>query len=427
MKVKLTNEGIRTDYGANLLRARGIQDIDKFLKPDESCLQSWEDISGIGLGVHEIDLLAPDARIGLVVDCDVDGFTSASIIYQYLMRHSTDYQITPYIHDGKAHGLEEHWQDIADKRYDLVIVPDAGTNDSWYADEIQTRILVIDHHPYEGDSAPSHWMTLINNQLSPHYHNKNLSGAGMAYQFCRALDTKFGHNWADDYIDLAALGVCADMMSGLEVENQYLWRRGFTEVRNGLIWALARKQAYSITGKTDASDDDIIGALNPMSVAFYIVPLINAMIRVGAQSEKDELFQAFTNPYLLVPSTKRGAKGETVYIASEVARKCTNARTHQNKALDDAVALAEQKIYKHDLLSNKVLFIRLDETDKFPSELNGLLAMKLSQRFRHPTMVGRLGPDGYIKGSIRGLSNCELTSFKDFLTHSNLFQYVQGR
>ena len=43
-----------------------------------------------------------------------------------------------------------------------------------------------------------------------------------------------------------------------------------------------------------------------------------------------------------------------------------------------AVARLEQKIFKHDLLENQILFIRLEEDDKFPSELNGLIAMQLS-------------------------------------------------
>lgn len=52
--------------------------------------------------------------------------------------------------------------------------------------------------------------------------------------------------------------------------------------------------------------------------------------------------------------------------------------------------------------------------------------MKLSQKYKKPTIIGRLGKDGMIKGSIRGLSNCELVDFKEFLTGSGLFEYVQG-
>lgn len=425
MKVKLINNPINSDYGRNLLRERGITDVEKFLNPDESCLQDWRDLDNIEKGVELIANLAPDAKIGIIVDCDVDGFTSATIIGQYLLEIKKNLDIKWYLHDGKAHGLEEHWQDIANENFNLLIIPDAGSNDSKYAKEIACQILILDHHIVEVESfAPN--MTVINNQISPKYKNKNLSGAGVVYQFCRALDEKFGISNADKYIDLAALGICADMMSGLEIENQYFWKKGFAKINNFFFLSIARKQAYSITGKMDPSDEVIFKALTPISVAFYVVPLINAMVRVGSKAEKERMLIAFLDGERMIPSLKRGAKGTLEKAAIESARECTNARNHQNKFKEDAVARIDQKIFKHDLLENKILFIRLDEDDKFPSELNGLVAMMLSQKYKRPTIVARLNDEGMVRGSIRGLSNSELTSFKDYLDSTGLFEYVQG-
>jgi len=426
MKVKLINDPITSDYGRNLLRARGVKDVKAFMNPDETALQDWRDLENIKEGINLIFALPTrDARIGLIVDCDVDGFTSASIIGQYVQRYLPGCAIDYYIHDGKAHGLEEHWEDIRDMNFNLVIVPDAGSNDSEYAKEIKCPILVIDHHLVEEPiSAPN--MVVINNQLSPKYKNKDLSGAGMAYQFCRAMDYHFDKNWADDYIDLAALGICGDMMSGLEIENQYFWRKGFSNIKNYFFWTIAQKQSYSITGKQFATDQELLDALNPMSVAFYIVPLINAMVRVGTEEEKARMLTAFLDGHRMIPCLKRGAKGTFEEVAVESTRECVNARTHQNKFKEDAVARLEQKIFKHDLLENQVLFVRLEEDDKFPSELNGLIAMQLSQRYKRPTIVARLNDQDYIRGSIRGLSNSELGSFKAFLDSTGLFEYVQG-
>lgn len=425
MKIKLINDPITSDYGRNLLRARGVKDVERFLFPNEYCLQSWRDLNCIDDGIHLISKLTPEANIGIIVDCDVDGFTSASIIGQYLKRHSNNFNISYYIHDGKAHGLEEHWEDIRDAHYDLVIVPDAGSNDSNYAKEIDCPILVIDHHIVEDTNFAAN-LVVINNQLSDKYENKNLSGAGMVYQFCRAMDYYFEHTWADDYIDLAALGICGDMMSGLEIENQYLWKKGFSQINNYFFLSIARKQGYSITGAMNPSDNELIKALNPISVAFYIVPLINAMVRVGTMEEKQRMLTAFLDGHKMIPCLKRGAKGTFEEAAIESTRECVNARTHQNKFKDDAVARLEQKIFKHDLLKNKILFVRLDDEDKFPSELNGLIAMQLSQKYKRPTIVARLNPQGYVRGSIRGLSNSELSSFKGYLDSTGLFEYVQG-
>ena len=55
-----------------------------------------------------------------------------------------------------------------------------------------------------------------------------------------------------------------------------------------------------------------------------------------------------------------------------------------------------------------------------------MIAMQLSQKYKRPTIVARLNPQGYVRGSIRGLSNSELPSFKEYLDSTGLFEYVQG-
>ena len=57
MKYNLVNENFTHDYGENLLRARGVKDVKKFLRPDKSCLQDPCWLSNIAQGVellHEI-------------------------------------------------------------------------------------------------------------------------------------------------------------------------------------------------------------------------------------------------------------------------------------------------------------------------------------------------------------------------------------
>ena len=164
----------------------------------------------------------------------------------------------------------------------------------------------------------------------------------------------------------------------------------------------------------------------PWKVSFYVTPLINALIRVGTMEEKEKLFQAFIDGRQIVPSTKRGEKGMTESIAIQMARECTNARSRQNRIKDKAVEQLEIKIANHDLLSNKILFVRLDDDDDFPAVLNGLVAMQLAAKYKRPTVVARLNKEGYCRGSIRGLNNSELKDFKGFLNETGMFEYVEG-
>ena len=227
-------------------------------------------------------------------------------------------------------------------------------------------------------------------------------------------------------MELAAAGIIADMGAVTNMENRYIIYEGLRHLNNKMLWALARKQAYSITGEMNATDTNIIDSLNPISVAFYIVPLVNAVIRVGTQAEKERLFLGFIDGDKLVPSNKRGAKGTMEKVAVESARECGNIRNRQNKILEDAMFAMEVKIINNDLLNNKILFCRLEEEDDFPSELTGLLAMKLSAKFKRPTIVARKCNDGINKGSMRGLNKSEMGSFKTFLESSSYFTLVAG-
>ena len=414
MKIKLVNDNITSDYTKNLLRARGVDNIDDFLSPSEKNLQSWEDLDNIKLGVDLVKNTINDKKpYAILIDPDNDGFTSFAILYQYLKRLNPEKEIEYFVHSAKQHGLEDTYQVFQDKEYSIVFLPDSSSNDGVFAKEINAPICVIDHH--EIDNEPSDNMIVINNQSSAKYKNKYLSGAGMVWQFCRAMDYYFGHEWAYDYTDLAAVGICGDAMSGLEIENQYIWSYGFSHINNFFLKTLIDKQNFSMKG-----------IVNPTTVAFYISPLLNAVTRVGTTEEKLHMAEAFINGEKLIPSNKKGHKGELVALAAEATRECVNAKSRQARILDNIEEKIDIKINKKDLLINKVLFVELDDDDDFPSTLNGLLATRLTNKYSRPTIVARANDDGYIRGSARAIKTEKMDSFKQYLEESEMFEYVLG-
>ena len=417
MQVKLVNENFKADYVDNLLLSRGIKNLENFKNPTYDDIENWGKLSNIERAVaifREIVDVKEKINVGTIIDCDADGLTSASILINYLKKNFPQIIITGYFHEHKQHGLEDVWEAMIEKDYDLVIIADASSNDGQFIKEFNCPVIVLDHHELEPDSEIPPNMTLINNQTSPAYENKALSGAGIAWQFCRALDDHYRFTDADNYLDLCAVGVCGDVMDGREIENQAIWKLGFSNIKNYGLQKFIEAQSYSMGGK-----------INPTTIAFYIVPLINATIRVGSMPEKTRLFQAFVNGHELVPSNKRGEKGLMTEVVNEAIREATNNRSKQNKILDSAMDSLEIKISKYDLLEHKILFVRLED-EVFPSELNGLLAMRLSQKYQRPTIVARLNDEGYDRGSARGLSNCELADFKSYLEQTSLFEYTAG-
>lgn len=419
MKTNLVNPDFRSDYLRNLMKYRGIYDLEGYLKPSVDFLSKPTDLDNLKEGADLLEeVIMKQLPIMLVVDCDVDGFTSSAVIYQYIKLVDPSIQIDYIIHTHKQHGLEDCIDKIinSEVKYGLVICPDSSSNDFEYHEklkEVNIPVLVLDHH--ELDQKVSSNCVLINNQTSSRYYNKDLTGVGVTWQFCRYLDEVWKLEYADQFIDLVALGVDADMGSVLSLENRYIMITGFNNIHNKFFKAAIEKQSFSMKGE-----------VNPMSVAFYIVPMMNAMIRMGTIEEKERLFIGLIDPDRMVESHKRGAKGTLERVCVESLRECTNAKAHQTKAIDNMVDKLEGKIFEHGLLDNKILFIRLDDDDVFPSEINGLIAMKLSKRYKKPTIVARLNDEGMIKGSIRGLDDCELRDFKQFLMESGLFEYVQG-
>ena len=424
MKVMLVNENYKQDCFNNLLHSRGVTDIDEFLNPTEACLSDPALFDNIveARRILNYVLTYKDSKILIVVDADVDGYTSGAIMYNYIKAINPMQYIDYILHEHKQHGLEDHYKAIleGDIHYDLIILPDSSSNDYIYHEALGktgTTCLVLDHHEIDKDQKISDYACIVNNQLSPNYPNKDLTGAGVAWQFCRYHEQFqiMRSHYADELIDLAALGICGDMGSVLSLENRYIMKKGFENINNYFFQKAIDKQSYSMGDK-----------INATTVAFYIVPMMNAMIRVGTMEEKDRLFRALINGHEMVECKKRGAAGTMEEVAVESLRECINAKAKQTRITDQMVEKLEQKIFKYDLLENKILFVRLDDDDDFPSEINGLIAMKLCAKYKRPTIVARLNDEGYDRGSIRNDNNCELGDFKAFLNNSGYFEYAQG-
>lgn len=317
----------------------------------------------------------------IIVDCDCDGYTSAAIFINYLHDLFPTYvenNLSYFVHDGKQHGLSDCLEQVKQTpNLGLVICPDSSSNDYQEHQDLynnHTPVIVLDHH-----EAPkiSEYAIIINNQLSD-YPNKNLSGAGVTWQFCRYLDSLMNTDYARTYRDLVALGNDADMMSLTSIETKHLISTGLAHPRNPFIVEMFHKNEYSLKGK-----------LTPIGVAFYIAPFVNAMTRSGTIEEKLLLFESMLKhkAFTVLPSTKRGhTLGETETLVEQAVRVATNVKNRQTKAQEEFLEKIEQKIEKHNLLSHKVLLFLLEpgEVDK---NIAGLVANKIMAKYQRPVCM----------------------------------------
>lgn len=369
------------------------------------------------------------SKIYLIIDPDIDGFTSSAVLYNYLKDILDVENIEYHIPEGKEHGLDSLMKELTErKKYDLLILPDSSSNDYEYhkiLHDMGYDILCLDHHNAEKYSEDA---IVINNQLSENYSNKHLSGVGVVYKFLQYIDSNNSYKNANEYLDLVATGICGDMMNMTTLENRFISDYGFSHLKNEGLRQLIKLQGYSIFGikSTDITEEYLDNAvITPINISFYIAPLVNALIRIGTQKEKTLLFQAFINGKELIPSTKKGHKGEFETVAEQNARNCLNARSRQNREKEKALELLDIQIMNDCLDDNKILILNADEID-IPNTLTGLCAMGVAAKYKKPTLLGRINSDGFLKGSMRGRGESELKDFRDFLLESNLMDYVEG-
>ena len=254
MNYNLINENFREDYGENLLRARGVTDIERFMNPDSFCLQDSSDLDNINEAVSLLHWAVEEAKVNIITitDCDTDGYCSCSMLYQYIKQISPEARIDVLFHTGKQHGLSDKIDEILDSEtnYGLCLIADAGSNDFEYIERLGEngiKTLVIDHHILE--TEVSKYCVIVNNQASRGYKNKDLCGGGMVYQFLKYYDYKYGYYYADNYLDLAALAEIGDMMDMKELENRYIVTKGLSNIRNKFFLDIIDRQAYSMNGK----------------------------------------------------------------------------------------------------------------------------------------------------------------------------------
>lgn len=364
--------------------------------------------------------ISQNDKIFIQIDSDCDGYTSAATLINYLNRLFPGFvqnNISYRLHEGKAHGLI---YETIPKNVKLVIAPDSSSNDYEVHKKLHENgvdVLVIDHH--EADHI-SDYACVINNQLCD-YPTKSLSGVGMVYKFCSYIDSLLNVSYADDYLDLVALGLIADMMDLRDFETRHLVTLGINQIRNPYFKGMTVKNAFSL-GET----------ITPFGVAFYIAPYINAVTRCGSQEEKLILFESMLDhrAYELIPSTKRGCKGQTETRVEQACRNCANIKNRQNKARDASLEIIEQIITKRNLLDNKIIIVTLDKSHSIDRNLTGLVATKIANEYQKPTLIlnESVQNDGSIlwEGSGRNYGQSDFESFRLFLDESGYFKYAEG-
>ena len=417
------------EYNGNIvdtiLKNRGIENRSLFLSPTDQDDTSALKFKNIDMGIEMfLAHIITSSKIGLVVDADADGITSSSIMYQYIKKIKEDTEVIPFFHNAKAHGLtEEIMEKISNEpEIDLVIIPDAGSND---LENIKILIgmdidvLIIDHHEVEKETE---FGILINNQLEGNIDtNRNLVGAGMVLRFCEAVDSKLNYPKSDNFYDLAAIGQIGDGSDISQNEVRNMVFNGLNQIRNPFVKVVL---------------EDMFGSLEnlaPINLSFSIIPLINSIVRVGTLEEKEHLFNAINGNYSEEPiwvvkrkKNKETGKFDKIDVAQSypeyVYDICKKVKGRQKSMTDKMLKIIDEDIDN----STGIIISVLDTLEYAP--ITGLIANKIVSKYQKPTLIlqKKETEDGILYvGSGRGNTKV-LKSLKDWCNNTDLVDFAQG-
>lgn len=413
---------------------RGISTPEKqkeWLRADWNDMYDWTDLNDDNKMQKACSLLAEciknDKTVQIVVDADSDGWHATAILINYLYSRFPAWtsEYCSYIfHQGKAHGLSDIMDQI---NCDLLISPDGGTNDWTEQMELtlhrNTQVIILDHHLIDNIEIVDTTPAIIINVQNSYYPNKALTGGGVVYRFISAFEELYVHGSQPiEFMDLCAVANIGDMADYREPEIRAIVKEGLSNIKNPFLHEICKQHQYTLNKRN---------GLNYLSVAFAVVPFINALTRSGTPEEQEAVFKGMLTQYAFdkVDSSKRGAH-EQVYRYQEAVTIADRVKRRQDKIVNETMEKLDRKIQEQHLTDNAILLL-LCEPDEIEANHCGLIANKCQAKYQHPTLVLRKtknkdDKEYFYRGSCRNYSFCVANNLKEMLEKTGDMEFVAG-
>ncbi len=382
-------------YLRQLLFTRKITDVEsarEFLEAKPPAGSDPFNLIGMEAAVQRI-LMAVDGneRMAIYGDYDVDGVTATALMVQSLqaLGGNAHGYIPSRFEEG--YGLSKDGLDrLAAEGTRLVITVDCGIR-SWreteYAQSIGLDIIVSDHHnPREDCPIPVATAIISPKQPGDPYPEKHLAGVGVAYKIAQALlyTRPVQGVYAEDWLDLAALGTVADLVPLLG-ENRAIVARGLKRLRE------RRRQGPASLAAAAGLDFNKIAALTSTDIGFILAPRLNAAGRLESALRSFQLLMS-TDP------NEAGLLAQQLNAQNQERRKVTLEIERQ----------AEQNALGERPETPLIFSVDAD----FNTGVVGLAASHLAEAYYRPAIVGtRIGE--FIRCSCRSIKEFHMTRALD--------------
>ena len=393
----------------SILKERGIHDWQEFLNPSESSLDDRILDNLDKASEMLLKHINNNSNILILVDSDVDGVTSASLCYDGIMDIAEHFEKTPSVkainHKTKTHGIDKIMSRIRKNcsKIDLVIAPDSSSSDVMGMNELYKNgvdFLVLDHHPMVDVmefEIPNNTV-IVNNTVGN--VSTGLSGVGVVYKLMKYIDDEHWIGFADDYLDVLAVGLIGDSMPCTDGEVNYFVRKGLKNIKNKLVVEM-------LANKLDG--------ISPKKISFEVNPMMNVVFRQGLVEDKDLMFRAMSRADKGVRYHNNRAKSEDGTISTEHHFRllAKRTKTRETKLVNEA----DFSLVK--ISDNGKLGMMDIATTDLGTGITGMLASKLSKTNNIPFLV--YDSSNGFKGSCRSPLDA-----KNIFFWTEQFVYCEG-
>lgn len=372
-------------------------------------------------------------NIAILVDPDGDGFTSGALMYNYLHDKLGVKHIKTLLPLTKDHGIgafyKKNMLSNLWSKFDVLILPDSSVNDLHTIESLHKNFnivsYIIDHHILENNIEDfvfnkkyQKFFKVVSDQLSIDQKiTREFTGVGMSWLFCKRLDDLLTNDYqelvedshinANLYLDLVAIGQISDVSDTREEDLHIIVMTGLNNPYNNLLKQFVKEKPLSCI----------------KDVQFSIVPMINAVSRIGKKEDREILIQALTNQdqeFLVTKKRKNRSTGhfelrsERQNIYEHAVDMLQKAKRTQDSIVKKAVNEMSDDNEKIDSIIVKTL------PDKYDTGIAGLIANKIQGKYHLPALV--INSDLY--GSARSPRNYE--NLKDVLSDFDSVNYALG-
>ncbi len=376
---------------AKLLLIRNIDDklVNDYLYPNiNEKLPDPFLLKGIEKAVERtIKAIFEKQKLGIIADYDVDGSTSASILYKFLNNFTNNIFVETPNRLSEGYGPNHRLMDqMLKKNVNLVFTLDCGTTSFDIIDNKKYSsldVIVIDHHLSEA-ILPKVFSIINPNRFDENNDYQQMSAVGVTFLFLMALRKKlriskyFNHYNLEpnlmNYLDLVALGTICDVVE-LKDYNRVFVKIGLDIIKQRKNKAISKMIDNSNINSTPTSTD----------LAFIIGPQINAASRIDDS---------------LLPSKLLTSKriDEIESISRKLLLLNEKRKLIENQIFEDAIIQSENQEAKNYILVYG---------KNWHNGVLGIVASRILSIYYKPTIVisfnGSLG-----LGSARSIKNIDL-------------------